>query len=263
MTIRTLALLTLSLTPLLAHDMWIEPATFHPAIGDITSLRLLVGQGMLGDPLPRSSQLIKQFVFEDPQGRKPVFGREGHNPAGFIRATQPGFMVVGFYSNPTPLEQPAEKFNSYLKEEGLDAIVQQRAKSPDSSSVVHEMFSRCAKSLLLAGAAATTQTDKILGFPLELLAERNPYALAAGEQLPVRLTYENKPLPGALVIAVNKRRPSEKISARTDKAGRVLLALSPGGMWLVKAVHMIPAPVGMDAQWHSYWASLTFEVAGQ
>jgi hypothetical protein len=33
---------------------------------------------------------------------------------------------------------------------------------------------------------------------------------------------------------------------------------------MVKAVHMTPAPAGANAQWQSYWASLTFDAgAGQ
>jgi hypothetical protein len=34
-----------------------------------------------------------------------------------------------------------------------------------------------------------------------------------------------------------------------------------GGVWLVKAVHMIPAKPGTNADWESYWASLTFDLA--
>jgi hypothetical protein len=34
-------------------------------------------------------------------------------------------------------------------------------------------------------------------------------------------------------------------------------------MWLVKAVHMIEAPAGSNADWLSYWASLTFEMPGK
>ena len=30
--------------------------------------------------------------------------------------------------------------------------------------------------------------------------------------------------------------------------------------WLVKAVHMVQAPAGTDADWESLWASLTFEI---
>src|SRR5262245_38480746 len=69
--------------PLAAHDMWIEPATFFPANGDILGMRLKVGQDLMGDPIGRDSALIKQFVFEDGAGRKPVIGRDGGNPAGF------------------------------------------------------------------------------------------------------------------------------------------------------------------------------------
>ena len=102
----------------------------------------------------------------------------------------------------------------------------------------------------------------MLGFPLELVAERNPYALRAGEEIPVRLTYENQPLAGALVVAINRADPAERLAARSDTEGRVRLRLRPGGMWLVKAVHMVAAPAGADADWASYWASLTFEARG-
>ena len=110
-----------------------------------------------------------------------------------------------------------------------------------------EQFSRCAKSL--RGGTG----DRPLGFPLELLAERNPHELG-GALLPIRLTYENRPLPGALVVAINRLRPTEKVTARTDKDGRVRLRIMGDGMWMVKAVHMVPA----EAEWASYWASLTF-----
>jgi hypothetical protein len=31
-------------------------------------------------------------------------------------------------------------------------------------------------------------------------------------------------------------------------------------MWLIKAVHMVPAPTGARAEWASFWASLTFDL---
>ena len=59
---------------------------------------------------------------------------------------------------------------------------------------------------------------------------------------------------------MNRLNPAEKLSARTDEDGRVRFRLRPGGMWLIKAVHMIPAPAGASAEWASFWASLTFEM---
>lgn len=256
---RTLATL-LSLTPLFAHDMWMEPTTFFPQSGQIVGVRLRVGQDLLGDPLPRDPALINQFFVQDAEGRKPLVGRDGADPAGFLRAAVPGLLVVGYRSNPSAVELQADKFNQYLKDEGLEAVAALRARHNETGAKAHELFSRCAKSLVLTGSPNKAQGDSRLGFTLELVAERNPYAIHTSEDLPVRLTYENRPLAGALVVAMNRLHPSEKLQARTDNDGRVRFRLRPGGMWLVKAVHMIPAPAGVNAQWVSYWASLTFEL---
>jgi hypothetical protein len=253
-----LAVLTLSHATLFAHDMWIEPMTFAPEPGEILGVRLRVGQDLLGDPLPRDSALVKQFVVEDAAGRKPVVGRDGGDPAGFVRAATPGMLIIGYSSNPSAVDLAADKFNQYVKDEGLDHVAAERARRNEMGAAVHELFSRCAKSLVLSGSPSEAQGDRRLGFTLELVAERNPYTLRADQDLPVRLTYENRPLAGALVVAMNRTKPSEKLMARTDSDGRVHFRLRPGGMWLIKAVHMIPAPAGTNADWASFWASLTF-----
>jgi len=244
-----------------AHDMWIEPARFAPQPGEIVAVRLRVGQDLLGDPIPRDPSLINQFIVEDSAGRKPVVGRDGADPAGFVRMALPGMMVIGYSSKPSAVELSAEKFNQYLKEEGLDAVAAVRARRNQVSQGAHEIFSRCAKSLVISGPSGE-KVDRRLGFTLELVAERNPYELKASEELPVRLIYQDRPLAGALVIAVNRANPSEKLRIRTDREGRVGLRLTDPGFWLVKAVHMIPAPSGSNAEWASYWASLTFELPG-
>lgn len=254
------ALAALGGVSLSAHDMWIEPATFLPDSGQIVALKLRVGQDLLGDPLPLNPALVNQFVVQDAAGRRPVIGRNGGDPAGLVRVAGNGVLVIGYSSHPSALEQPADKFNQYLKEEGLEAIAALRARRNETGAKARELFSRCAKSLVLAGSPGDAPGDRALGFTLELVAERNPYALRPGQDLPVRLTYENHPLPGALVVAINRLNPSEKLSARTDSEGRVRFRLRRDGMWLVKAVHMVPAAAGAKADWASFWASLTFEL---
>jgi len=251
--------LVLSSASLLAHDMWIEPGTFSPSPGEIVAVKLRVGQDLLGDPIPRDPALINQFFVVDGEGRKPVVGRDGSDPAGFIRVAAPGLLVVGYRSNPSLVQLTPEKFNQYLAEEGLDAVAALRARRGQTGGA-RDLFSRCAKSLVAFDVPTNGQGDRSLGFTLELVAERNPTTMAAGEDLPVRLTYENQPLAGALVVAINRANPKEKLSARSDKDGRVHLRLPRTGMWLVKAVHMIEAPPTAGADWVSYWASLTFEI---
>ena len=93
----------------------------------MSSIRFRVGQDLLGDPLPLDPSLVNQFVVQDAAGLRPIVGREGRDPAGLLRVTMPGLLVIGYRSNPSPIEMAADKFNLYLKEEGLDAVSAMRA----------------------------------------------------------------------------------------------------------------------------------------
>jgi hypothetical protein len=239
--------------------MWIEPTSFTPRSGDIVGARLRIGQNLVGDPLPRDPSIVKEFVVEDATGRRPMIGRDGADPAGLLRVNAPGLLVIGYRSHPYPVALASDKFDSYLKEEGLDAIAALRARRGRTDDT-REMFSRCAKSLVLSGPSSPGDTDRTPGLPLELVAERNPYGLSPGKNLTVRLTYEGRPLANALVVAMNRSNPGGKLAMRTDRAGRATFRLPEGGMWLIKAVHMIPAREGLQADWESFWASLTFEL---
>jgi uncharacterized GH25 family protein len=178
-----------------------------------------------------------------------------------VRVTDPNVLIIGYQSHPKPIVLPAATFNQYLKEEGLDAIAELRAHRNQTSNEAREIFSRCAKSLIRYGTPPTNaQADRALGFTLELVAEKNPYTLQAGQDLPINLTYQGRPLAGTLVIAMNRANPMAKISARTDAKGHVSFRVPEDGTWLIKAVHMIQAPAGSNAEWESFWASLTFQL---
>jgi hypothetical protein len=249
--------------PLGAHDFWIEPTAFRPAVGSLLGLRLLVGEQLLGDPVVRESAFVKRFVAAGGSAgdarEEAVPGREGGHPAGLLRVTRPGLLVVGYQSLPRAVELTPATFDKYLGEEGLDEI---RALLPGGrpKGSVHELYSRCAKSLLSIGRAADTDGDRPLGLPFELVAERNPYQTRVGGTIPFRLEYQGRPKANAMVVAIAQTDPAIKLTARSDARGRVTFTFPVGGVWLVKAVHMAAAGPGVGANWESYWASTTFEL---
>lgn len=259
-----LALLVLLLAgpALSAHDLWIEPAAFSPAPGQRVAVRLRLGQGFRGDPIPRDPKLLERFVALGARGEAPIPGVANTEPAGFASFPAPGLQVLVYDSRREPVELDAAKFEEYLREEGLQKIISLRAERGQSAAPGREVFSRCAKALVAVGGkeAGTRGHDRIAGLPLELVPQKSPYALAPGGELPVRLLYQGKPLADVLVIALQKGRAGEAVSARTDAKGRVALRLDRTGAWLVKAVHMVPAPRETGVDWESFWASLTFEI---
>jgi uncharacterized GH25 family protein len=235
-----------------AHDFWIEPSSFRPAPGERVAVRLRVGEGLKGDPVPRNPGRIERFAAVGPTGETEVTGIAGSDPAGWTVPAGPGLHWLVFDSNHASVEQTGSKFDAYLGEEGLERIRElQKGTGP-----VKEIYSRCAKSLLRVGDGSSGY-DRELGLELELIPEKDPYSLKPGEALPLRLLYRGKPLDGALVVGIAS--PDAKISARTA-GGRASLILDRPGLWLIKAVHMVPAPEGSGAEWESLWASLTFEL---
>ena len=248
-----------------AHDVWLEPSSFRPAQGEPVAVRVRVGEHFQGDPVPRSSARIERFAAVVPGERElelPLKGAEGADPAGQAVLPVPGTWILVYDTNHASTTLEAEKLEPYLREEGLEAIIALRAQRGQSKAAAREIYSRCAKSLVTVGAGKATGHDRVLGLPLELVPEASPAALPAGGELPVLLLYRGEPLAGALVVAMRRDQPMEKVSARTGKDGRVRLRLDRPGDWLVKAVHMVPAPEASGADWESFWASLTFHMDG-
>jgi len=59
-----------------AHDFWIEPSSFRPAVGDRVTAALRVGQKLAGDPVPQMPSLIDRFTFNG----TPMPGVTGRDP---------------------------------------------------------------------------------------------------------------------------------------------------------------------------------------
>lgn len=248
--------------PAFAHDFWIEPSTFRPAVGSTLGVGLVVGQGFRGEALPRNPAMIARFVLVTDAGEKPIGGRAADEPAGSVQIDQPGLALIGYRSLDSQVSLEAAKFEAYLKDEGLESVIAARAGRGDSQKPSRELFSRSAKSLIQAGGSGATGYDRVLGLTLELVPEKNPYTMKAGDELPVRLLYEGKPLAGALVVALNYDAPDDRLARRSDANGRVSFRLPKEGGWLVKAVQMVPVTGNPNADWRSIWASLTFLLPG-
>jgi uncharacterized GH25 family protein len=248
----------------LSHDFWIEPSTFRPGEGETVTATLRVGQKVQGERLPRIPSLIDSFLLKGEGVERPVVGRPGADPAGSARVAGAGPYWIGYQSHPYPVTLEAQKFEDYLREEGLERIVQERARRGRSTTDGRERFYRCAKALLETtgeGSSLRASTlDTPLGFTLELVPHRNPNLPGFAGDLPLTLLFRGKPLSSVLVVAMSKVDPGRAVHDRTDRKGSVTLRLSHPGIWLVKAVHMEPASPETGVDWESWWASLTFDV---
>jgi uncharacterized GH25 family protein len=266
-------LLALSAAPLFAHDFWMRPSSFRPAQDVLLNIDLFVGDFGIGDALERSDERASKFIALTPDGEKKIVGRDGALPAGYLRTKSAGIYVLGYQSNHAAVRLTPEKFMAYLDERGLEAIKKLRLEREATLQPVREIYSRSSKCLLQVGERAADGWDQRLGLSLELTPLLNPQELSRATKdqpfapLTLQLEFLGQALPGILVGALNLDEPPRNaqgqervLHARTDELGQVSFELPRAGRWMIAAVHMLPLQDPSEAEYESFWGSLTFEL---
>jgi hypothetical protein len=246
-----------------AHEYWILPSRFDPAVGEEVGVGLRVGSGWPGESRSRDLNHLLRFGAVDASGERPIPGEHAQSPAGSIAPRRAGATWLVYRSRATDIEIDPKTFELYLREEGLESVIDERARRGESARPGREAFTRHAKALLRVGARGDGASRRV-GLALEIVAEHDPAARAPGEPLRLRLLLRGRPLTGMLVKAQRRPdapgTPSPWVTARTDGEGRVALPIEQPGVWLVNAVQMRRAPPGRGHDWESLWSSLTFEM---
>ncbi len=246
-----------------AHDYWLQPATFTPAVGQRIALTLHVGD---------------HFASEGERGyqKKPTLSfrlhcaggtidlaasaREGDRPVARFACPRAGTCVAALERDAHLITLGAAKFNRYLKEEGLAAVLAERKKRGEADRPGRERYRRYLKCLLRAGGTGDDTWKKPAGHKLEIVPLTDPTGLKAGQALKLRIVFDGKPLAGATVTAYSRVGKAVRTrSALTSAAGEASFTLDSGPC-LVRLVHMRRATGDREADWHSFWAALTFAV---
>lgn len=246
--------------PAAAHEFWIEPANFRPPVGKPVDVRLLVGQEFRGDTMIYLPESFERFVTVNARGTRNIPGVPGDDPAARLTPVDTGLLLVAYQSTRYTLDMDAPTFEKYLEKEGLDGVRTLRAQRGERDKPVHEVYSRCAKSLLAVGGRDDgLDAKRPIGLRLEIVPQTTIYRLKRGQALEVQVLYENRPLANAQVLAFSKKKLKTQLAQRTDAEGRARFVLPHADIWMLSAVHMIPAPAEAKADWESFWASLSFE----
>jgi uncharacterized GH25 family protein len=255
-------------SPTPAHEMWLTPSHPVAAAGDTIAVRCFVGTGFRGEPKPYAAPRTIRFAQHGARDRD--LTRAAVNGelvyARFV-APDPGGTLVEYQSNFATIELPAPEFDAYLRLEGLDGPLADRARQGAAAGPGRERYARCLKTWVAGNAPNRAQLA--CGLPLEIVPLSSP---EAGGALELRVTYRGKPLAGALVRAW--RAPFDttgsardaavrdsvgpSAQARTDAAGIATIVVDQPGEWMLNTVHMVPSEDRAQADWQSYWASYTF-----
>lgn len=256
--VAAVALSLLSVTAVQAHEFWMIPHNAQSQIDDQVVFELRIGSGLPGKQSVRLPGLVSAFTARDAQGHYEVSGRDNSRVIGHLRPRTRGATVVALRTHQAKITLPSTEFEGYLQEEGLTNVMRQRQAEGDSGLPATELYSRCAKSIILVDGNSAG-FDKPAGLPLEVVPLSEPLGYQPGQPYRLQLLRDGKPLPGAQIKAQLQGKKRYLLKAVSNAQGEVAISLPEAGVWLFSAVDMVPADTP-DADWQSLWASVTLDI---
>jgi len=258
-----LIILTVSLAvrSLYAHDYWLEADRGKMKVGDKATIRLMFGENFAGGTeKPLQEKRTATFRVYGPSRK---FGNllppksAGGKPAALIEMVQEGSVLVTMERTAALIRFGRPKFLEYAAQEG-EIIGEQEL--PPAKKDVQETYARYLKTILNVGDSAGKSATRRTGLRYEIVPKANPYQPGL-TTLPCKLYFDGKAASGQKVTAIHRENGRlTGTTVLTDSKGNCAFPLAQTGSWLIRSVNLMPGSevAGPQANYQSYWASLTF-----
>jgi uncharacterized GH25 family protein len=248
-----------------AHDFWIQPLQYWSQANEPIPITLQVGHGAERQRSQIRSSRISRFIAVAPDGTSHDIRSDLHlrgaSEDGRLKFDAPGtYVVVLETDNGGRSALPAHRFNDYARDEGLTPALEYRERAGKMTADMTESYRRVSKAIVQKGAfdaSSQAHVTKPVGLTLQIVPERSPYA--EGAELPIRVLFKGKPLPGALVKLTQLEHDDAPVEARrTDSTGRASFPLTQRGTWLLNVVWTERATAPAEVDFDTTFSSLTF-----
>lgn len=244
-----------------AQEFWLQPNKIQYKIGDTLKVSFLKGVNFDGHRLTIPKEKVERF--------------ELHQLTGGVQDLKPGIVEGSKFNARLPLQSEgtkmvvlqttgdvmhynAQDFNVFLHDNGLDDAITRRKDTNSTNQPATENFTCYKKLLIQVGSARDDSYKKTVGWPLEIVPDKNPLALKKGDVVHFKVLFQGNPLFGARVRIWNYYdylTTTQNIYTQQD--GTIEMTISNVGSWLINVVKMVPAKDG-SAEWQSYRGSLMF-----
>jgi uncharacterized GH25 family protein len=247
--------------PAEAHDTWLQPRRTAVPPGTIAQLDLTSG-----DRFAVFDTAIKQDRIEVARARlngkisdiRPT-APEKKSLELRIPLSEPGVATLWLSLAPKLIEMNRKQVQHYLDEIDAPPLLTQAWYAGKGAKPWREVYSKHAKTFVRVGRPKTDRSwSEPVGMALEIVPEKDPTALRAGDDFPVRVLRNGTPLIDFSLGIVHEGRTNRAFK-KTDAAGRAVFRLARAGKWLLRGTELRSSnKPGTD--WESDFTTLWFEV---
>jgi uncharacterized GH25 family protein len=255
-----LLLVAIALTS--AREFWLQPLKFIYKSGEKLVMSFKAGENFMEEPWGLQKNQIESLVLQQLDRSYAVKDSvvDGIRDNLTLRLKEPGTYLLAMQTKNALNEWEPEKFNQFLKENGLDEILDRRTRTNTLASRAKENYSSHTKLLFQVGGKNDDTYKNLNDFPVEILVLENPYTLKIGDRIHFKILFDGNPVFGVNVRVWNRFDNRTTIqNIYTEKDGTLETRVSSPGLWMVSVIRMLPSrQPGVD--WQSYRGSLVFGI---
>lgn len=245
-----------------AHDYWLVPSVLEAPKPTPITLSLVLGEKLVvEEEKPLVVARTKRFTHTSARGLVDLLpaAKDGAAPLTSVMLDEGGHLFL-LERTPARLELPSERFEAYLRDEGLETIVEQRAALGEKDRPGRERYTRYLQAFVQVGTSRDESHGGGRDLELAIVPMENPALVQPGRSLNISVFFRGQPLVGAELNALRRSGTGDvrSIDGVTDAAGQWAIPVDAEGEWLVRMVHMVRCEGCDDADWHSFWASYSF-----
>ena len=238
------------------HNLWLGLDHYFQRAGGTARVFLYLAHSLPFADLGRPERM-KAFFYLDPTGERNDFELRKPDPESF-------FNEVG-----VPLE--LKKEGTYVASAAMKPVfmsitpegrkMQSKKELPNAISCRYVEF--FAKAIFHAGKPTGNAYKSALGQTIEIVPQKDPGLMKAGDYLPVKVFFEGKPLVGEFVYATYvgfSTREEYAFTTKTDREGIAKIRITNPGIWWVKVPYKRPHHDKSECDVDQYATILTFGV---
>lgn len=246
-----------------AATWWMLPSNYFFEVGETARIGFVQGEDFKAEPWPlMQDQVVRLEHYRAGLGVKDLRAsiQNDDRERLTVKFDRAGTHLLALQSTAQFKAWDAALFNAFLDENGLEDTLTKRKENGTGDKPAGARQVVYTKLLIQVGDTPDDVYKKVVGFPLEIIPERNPYSLRSGDVMRFTILKNGKPLFGARVKVWNRKDNRTTLqNIYTEKDGTMETRLSSAGPWMVSVVQAEPSKTA-GAEWDTSSASLVFGI---
>jgi len=247
--------------PSAAHDTWLQPRRTALLPGTIAQIDLTSGDNFAAldtaiksDRVGTARARLNGKTFDIRPGAPEKKSLELRVPL-----SDPGIATLWLSLAPHSIQLNRKQVQHYLDDIDAPALLTQAWFAGKGTKPWRELYSKHAKAFVRVGRPKADHSwREPVGMALEIVPEKDPTALRAGDDFPVRVLRNGTPLADFSLGIVRAGKTNRSFS-KTDSAGRAVFKLPRSGKWLLRGTELRSSQKPA-VDWESDFTTLFFQV---